>query len=209
MKRWFMIAALLLLPTQASAASFTDTTHLATATQQEINEAVALGFFKDGTTFNPGRTMTRGQVALTTARAIAGDQSPQAFVLAFGLEQQVTPFLDVPMSFKTGSESERELYYASLVVKDAGAFTQPTLQASKPITRGQLAKVLVRSFDLQRGTEKVVITDVTTAEERTYTEVLASLGITRPQGTLFKPAAHVTRAQMASFLVRTSTMLNK
>lgn len=209
MKKILLAALLIASPMTVSAASFTDIGQLAPKTQAEINEAVTLGLFKDATAFNPQRAMTRGQVTLTIARAIAGDQSPQAFVLAFGLEQQVTPFLDVPTSFKTGSESERELYYASLVVKDAGAFTQPTLQASKPITRGQLAKVLVRSFDLQRGTEKVVITDVTTAEERTYTEVLASLGITRPQGTLFKPAAHVTRAQMASFVVRTFSVLNK
>ena len=36
-----------------------------------------------------------------------------------------------------------------------------------------------------------------------------SLGITQPQGTSFKPAGQVTRAQMASFVVRTFSVLNK
>lgn len=209
MKKILLAALLIASPMTVSAASFTDIGQLAPKTQAEINEAVTLGLFKDATAFNPQRAMSRGQVTLTVARAIAGDQTPQQFVERFGLERQVTPFMDVPVAFKSGNAGERELYFASLIVKDAGAFTQPKLQQGQPIKRGQLAKVLVNAFDLKQGTAKVVITDVVGAEERVNTQILASLGITQPQGTNFKPTGQVTRAQMASFLVRTFSVLNK
>ena len=204
-----MLKSIVLATMLLATPSFTDTEQLPKQTQQEIKEAVDLGLFKDAEKFNPTQAMTRQQVVLTVARAIAGEQTPKQFVESFNLEREVTPFMDVPVAFKTGNASEQELYYASLLVKDAGAFTQPKLQGGQAIKRGQLAKVLVNAFDLQKGSQTIAITDVTNAEERINTQILASLAITKPQGTNFKPAEQVTRAQMASFLVRTFSVLNK
>jgi murein DD-endopeptidase / murein LD-carboxypeptidase len=79
-------------------------------------------------------------------------------------------------------------------------------QSFKPddyLTRGQMAAILVRAFDLN-GTSSKSFTDVPTSHwAHSYVNKLAASGITTgyDNGT-FKPENHVTRAQFAAFLHR-------
>lgn len=187
----------------ASAAGFTDIGSIDASVKAEIHKAVDLGFFNDGTTFNPSVTINRGQAALTLARYIAGESTVKQFVDLHGLENNVTPFTDIPVSYKTGQVYQQELYYASLVVKQAGAFTQSTLNPTGKVSRSQMAKIITQTFGLvkEQGYNSS-ITDIAhlDAGTKNYIETIASHGITNV--TTFMPAGQVTRSQMASFLVR-------
>lgn len=107
-----------------SASELTDIGNYDVSVQAEINEAVALGLFKDAKSFNLGAKMTRRQAALTVARYVAGESSVKDYVLEHNLESTVTLFDDLPVSYKEGPEYQQELYYASLIVKEMKAFTQ-------------------------------------------------------------------------------------
>lgn len=188
------------------AASFTDIQNLHKDTQSEIHKAVEIGYFKDGQSFNPTQQLKRSHATLTIARAIAGGSSIEhlrQYVDLHHLMANKTPFVDVPISFRAGTASQQELFYASLIVKDIGAFTNPYLNPNGVLTRKQMAKVLVESFDLEAGNETIILHDVQDAETKHYTQILASLEITKPVNGYFKPGNPVNRAQMASFLVRT------
>lgn len=193
----------------ASAAGFTDIGKISSSVQAEINEAVDLGFFKDATTFNPSVKITRGQAALTLARYIAGDATVKEFVAAHDLESKVIPFADVPTTYKNGKEFEQELYYASLVVKNAGAFTQNKLNPIGNVTRTQMAKIITETFELEKvegfnsKISDVAHLDAVTKE---YIETIASHNVTNVSK--FMPAGHVTRSQMASFLVRSNNAVD-
>lgn len=196
----------------AAAASFTDTSNLDATVKGEIDRAVELGFFKDGEKFNPSNKINRGQAALTLARYVAGGNDTaalKAYVESKNLESSVTAFNDVPASYKTGTDSQQELYYASLIVKNAGAFTQDNLNPVGNITRSQMAKVIVESLGLTKAEGYVSnITDIANLDATTknYIETLASQKVTNV--TTFNPAGDVTRSQMASFLVRAYDAVN-
>lgn len=187
----------------ASAAGFTDIENIGTGVQAEINQAVNLGFFKEAPKFNPSTKITRGQAALTLARYIAGESTVKAYVEANNLESTVTAFNDVPVSYKNGADFQQELYYASLVVKNADAFTQSTLNPTGNVTRSQMAKIITQTFELEKVAGYVSnLTDIGQLDAGTkgFIETIASHGITNV--TAFNPAGPVTRSQMASFLVR-------
>ncbi|MHA6259041.1 S-layer homology domain-containing protein [Sporosarcina sp. CAU 1771] len=187
----------------ASAASYTDIGQVSSSVQAEIHQAAALGFFNDGTHFNPSGKITRGQAALTLARYLAGNSTVKDFAIANSLEGSVTPFTDIPTSFKTGAAFQQELFYASLIVKNEGAFTQANLNPAGNVTRSQMAKIITETFGLTIQTgHQSTITDIGSLDMATkgYIETISSQGITNV--TAFMPAGHVTRSQMASFLVR-------
>lgn len=190
----------------ASAAAFTDIDHVGEKVKAEIERAVELGYFKDGTSFNPATFINRGQAALTLARHIVGSSDLEGlidYVEANQLEETVTAFEDVGMSFKNGESFQKELYYASLIVKDADAFTQKNLNPTGKVTRSQMAKIITGAFGLEivEGFESE-ITDIDhlDTETKKYIETIASHEVTNV--TTFNPAGTVTRSQMASFLVR-------
>lgn len=187
----------------ASAAGFTDIGSINASVQAEIHQAEALGFFNDGTLFKPAVKITRGQAALTLARYIATGSSVQDYVVANNLESSVNPFDDIPTTHKYGAAYQQELYFASLVVKDAGAFTQNNLNPTGNVSRSQMAKIITETFGLVKEPSYVsAITDIGHLDSGTkkYIETIASHDITNV--TAFMPAGHVTRSQMASFLVR-------
>ena len=194
----------------ASASAFMDIGKYEASVQAEINEAVELGLFKDAKLFNPGAKMTRKQAALTVARHIAGESSVKDYVLEHDLESKVTPFDDVPVRYKNGAEYEQELYYASLVVKEMKAFTQKELNPAGHVTRAQMAKIIAQSFAVEKTAGYTSdITDIEAYDPQTqeYIQAIASNGITKVK--TFNPAGHVTRAQMASFLVRASHVVDQ
>lgn len=194
-----MVATAVVTP--AMAASFTDTGKLPEKIKGEVERAVELGYFQDSEKFNPAASITRGQVALVIARQVSGVAANdiaglKAYVAKHGLEEKVTPFADV-------KKGETELYYASLIVKNAGAFTQDSLNPASNITRSQMAKVVVTAFDLKMNEDnKKEMTDISKVSNKEYIEILASNGVTEPQNGKFNPGNNVTRSQMASFLVR-------
>lgn len=187
----------------ASAASFKDLGSVGTSVKAEIDRAVELGFFKDATTFNPAKNIPRSQAAITLARYIAGEDSVKTYVEKHNLESEVTPFTDVPVSFKTGPDYQQELYYASLIVKNAGAFSQSALKPLDQVKRSQMAKIITKTFGLEKADGYTSnLTDIghLDAETKGYIETIASHNITNVRA--FMPAGDVTRSQMASFLVR-------
>ncbi|MGE8080437.1 S-layer homology domain-containing protein [Peribacillus loiseleuriae] len=160
-----------------------------------IAKAVELGLIKgkeDGT-FAPYTDITRGQVAKILARHIDADFNKKEALT------DVTPFTDVPSTI-----SDSELYKASLVVKKAGVFTgsNGALNAANPISRQQMAKVLVNAFDLKDNGKEVAITDLdkATEEMRPLIKILAQNGVTNV--TAFDPTGAVQRGQFATFMVR-------
>ncbi|MHA6259032.1 S-layer homology domain-containing protein [Sporosarcina sp. CAU 1771] len=190
------------------AAGFTDLDNVGSDVQAEVNQAVDLGFFKDATKFNPSAKINRSQAALTLARYIAGGSTTadlKAYVETHNLEANGAAFSDVPTSYKTGADYEEELYYASFIVKKAGAFTQANLNPSGEVTRSQMAKIIVGAFGLEKKAGYVSnLTDINHLDAATkgFIETIASHGVTNV--TTFNPAGHVTRSQMASFLVRSN-----
>lgn len=79
-----------------------------------------------------------------------------------------------------------------------------------PITRGEMARMLVRAFDPPRTTEKFF--DDVHAAQRTVVNRLAASGIAagcqRPL-TAFCPSASVTRAQTAVFIARAMDLVDR
>jgi hypothetical protein len=181
-------------PVVANAASFSDVnpndSHAA-----NINALVELGYIKgfaDGT-FKPYQSITRGQVAKIFARILEdkGFKAPEK------LEQV---FDDVPLDAK-----DQELVKAAAIVKAAGVMTgtDGKLNPGQPITRQQMAKVLVEAFDLTKPadfTSKITDLDKADAWARDYIQTLEANGVTVV--TEFKPKDNVTRAAFASFVKR-------
>lgn len=187
----------------SAAESFTDIGKLEAGVQAEVVKAVELGFFNDAPLFNPGNQITRGQAALTLARYLSGEEGVKAYALVHQLESKVTPFDDIPVQYKDGNAYQQELFYSSLILKQAGAFTQAQLKPGNQLTRAQMAKIIVQTFNLQKKEGFVSpITDTQKLSPETigYIETISSYGITNVKK--FRPAETVTRGQMASFLVR-------
>jgi hypothetical protein len=181
-------------PVVANAASFSDVnpndSHL-----PNIEALVELGYIKgfaDGT-FKPYQSITRGQVAKIFARILEdkGFKAPEK------LEQV---FDDVPLDAK-----DQELVKAAAIVKAAGVMTgtDGKLNPGQPITRQQMAKVLVEAFDLTKPadfTSKITDLDKADAWARDYIQTLEANKVTVV--TEFKPKDNVTRAAFASFVKR-------
>ena len=195
------LVAAAIVPT-ASAAGFNDTSNYDKETLAELDRAVELGFVKgyDNGDFKPNAYVTRGQVAKIIARHLVSAAGYDTDLN--GLKEYVTDFeltegfTDVP------EKGDSELFYASLIVKAAGAFTQDTLNPGQDITRQQMAKVLVEAFELEGTDEEVTITDLDKAGEsfRDYITILKQNDVTK--GDAYNPLNKVKRIHMASFTVR-------
>jgi hypothetical protein len=180
-------------PVVANAASFSDVkpddSHKA-----NIEALVELGYikgFNDGT-FKPYQSITRGQVAKIFAR-ILKDRG-------FQVPEDKKAFDDVPVD-----SQDQELVEAAAIVKAAGVMTgtDGKLNPGQPITRQQMAKVLVEAFDLTKPadfTSKITDLDKADAYARDYIQTLEANGVTVV--TEFNPKGNVTRAAFASFVKR-------
>ncbi|MBM7649276.1 hypothetical protein JOC78_002229 [Bacillus ectoiniformans] len=190
------VVATAALPASAASITFKDE-NLFGSHSENIYIAAERGLVKGvNGYFNPNNNITRGQVVKTLARYIEetyGEIDTSA----------TAPFKDV-----TSAHPDQELYKASLVVKEFEVFNgvNNSLLPNNQISRQAMAKVLVEAFGLYEyinEDSQVVITDLEQADEwaREYIEKLAELEITTVSA--FKPKANVSRAQYASFLVRT------
>jgi hypothetical protein len=151
-----------------------------------LYEKNIIGGFEDGT-FKPNQPITRAQVASMLVKALDYEL----------IENPTVSFKDV---------TNKSSYYKVLAtVNERGIIRGDNgyMNPSKPTTRGQMAAILRRSFDLPLVSEPA-FKDVTSANGF-YRDInsIAKEGIAGgyPDGT-YKPGNSVTRAQFSSFLVR-------
>ena len=152
----------------------------------DINKIALLGITK-GTgadTFSPGEAVTRGQMAAFLNRALGLNPSSVDF------------FTDDDSSI---FEGDINAIAAAGITKGTSA---TTYSPNDPVTRGQMAAFLVRAFDLPASAVDAFGDDDGTLFEADI-NALAAAGITvGTSPTTFSPNDSVTRAQMATFLVR-------
>ena len=199
------VVATAVVPATAFAAQATDIQKLHPTDKAFVEKSIELGYFLDRPTFNPDQPITRGQAAKTLAREVTGGKTIadyKAYVEKEQLEKKVKPFKDVPVSYKTGNASQQELYYVSLIVKHAGAFTQDNLLPGQNTKRSQMAKMVVEIFKLEDTGKQVAITDLNLVHEkdRKYIKIAAQHGLTTVSK--FNPYGELKRSQMAKFLVQ-------
>ncbi|KGR75017.1 MULTISPECIES: C40 family peptidase [Ureibacillus] len=131
---------------------------------------------------------SRGEVALQLSKALALDTSDTN-----------SPFLDLKSSSNYAG--------AATALEKQGIFSgdeKRKFNAGSPITRGQLAKVLVVAFDLKKQGNAEMFSDVTTANwEYDYVSILSSNKITLGKGDgTFGVNDKVTLKQLELFLDR-------
>jgi len=152
----------------------------------DINKIALLGITK-GTgpdTFSPGESITRGQMAAFLNRALGLNASSVDF------------FTDDDSSI---FENDINAIAAAGITKGTSA---TTYSPNDPVTRGQMAAFLVRSFDVPASAVDAFTDDDSSIFENDI-NALAAAGITvGTSATTYSPNDPVTRAQMATFLVR-------
>lgn len=158
------------------------------AIKQLVDRGVLNGF-PDGT-FKPSQSLTRGQAAVILSKALNLDTS--------NYTKQI--FKDVPSSspyFK-----QINALYANDII---GGFEDQTFKPGNPLTRAQMATILVKAYDLQLPKSiKLPFKDVNPASGyRPYIQAIYNAGITTgTSANAFSPNAPVIREQMATFVVR-------
>ncbi|RUL52162.1 5'-nucleotidase C-terminal domain-containing protein [Lysinibacillus antri] len=142
--------------------------------------------FPDGT-YKPNQSLTRGQAAIIIAKALKLDLT----------NSKDLTFTDVPKSHP---------YYASIAALSQAGLLEgkdQTFKINDNITRGEVAKLMALSLQLQpKNTDALPFTDVP-ADYAPYVKALLDNGIT--SGTsekTFSTGQGVTRGQAAAFLVR-------
>lgn len=150
-----------------------------------LNEKIIKGY-PDGT-FRPSSFVTRGQAATMIGRA-----------LGLNGKARKTIFKDVD------SSSDSSGYIASAVDKGIiTGFPDKTYRPNVPVTRGQMANLISRAFELK--TEVPMKFSDVQKQSSSYVHISRILaeGITQgyPDGT-FKPNQSITRAQFSAFLAR-------
>lgn len=156
--------------------------------KEAIEEMAALGViqgYPDGT-FRPNEAVKRKHIALMLSRLL--DLEPKRGASAFQDVPTTHPYYEVIT----------KLQRAGVIDGSDGAFNPEA-----PMTRAQLAKVLVLAFDIPLdGT--TTFQDVPSTHWSTpYIATLADRGIVLGDNGRFKPNEPVTRAQFAAFLSRT------
>ena len=145
--------------------------------------------------FCPDRAITRAQMIVFLARALLGDEGPPPAA-------ETNRFRDVPGGASYLSHLEWLI--------DMGVVELPwhrTFKPSEPLTRLDMAVLLVRAFPhISPGVPTGVFRDVpASAEHAAKVEAVLAAGVTQgcsAEPRLYCPRDTVTRAQMASFLIR-------
>lgn len=177
-------------PSQADAAeSFKDVSqnNVHYADIMELASRGVVGGYTDGT-YRPGKSVTRGEAA----KIIAG-------VLELNVTSVKNPnFKDVPTT---------NVYYnyiAALV--EAGVingFEDNTYRSNATLTRGQMAKIIAYGFGLKASSSDNPFNDI---DQSIYKESIIALfdnGVTTGKtATTYGASDQVTRAQLASFVIR-------
>ena len=184
----FVMILTLFIPNLTSAKSFPDvqSNHWAI---KEINYLSDRGIIK-GTpegTFKPSDDVTRGQMALMLDLSL-NLEKPSSYNHIFSDVAKGIYYYD----------SVHKLAHNNIVQRETNYFPDRSL------TRAEMAKVLVKTFDLKPTGADVNFPDVpSTHWGYNYVKILAQNNITTglPDGT-FGPGVKVTREQFAAFLAR-------
>jgi hypothetical protein len=134
---------------------------------------------------------SRGEVATRLAKVLGVDTSDTN-----------SPFSDVKPS-STYAGAATAMYKLGIFTGTNGKFN-----AGSPLTRSQMAKVLVEAFDLKMTSKTVSFKDVKPGSwDYDYIRILASNGITigKPDGTYGGPD-YVTLTQLTTFIERAKKM---
>ncbi|OCS92387.1 S-layer homology domain-containing protein [Caryophanon latum] len=184
-----LTASVVAVPTTEAAQVFPDvpTTHGHFETINELAERNIVQGFPDGT-FKPGQAVTRGQAA----KMIAG-------ILGLDTVNVENPnFTDIKTSF--------QYYGAIAALVDEGiidGYEDGTYRPDATLTRGHMAKILTRAFKLEQDENVAPFTDIALSEYRNDIEALYDHGVTvGTTATTYSPRENVTRAQLASFIIR-------
>lgn len=154
------------------------------------NDGIITG--KTTTTYEPGKTATRGEAVLFLANALGLQENTE----------KNPAFKDVPSSSK---------YYKAVTALTKAGIVNGYGDEFRPdatLTRAQLAKMLTIGFELQQSTQtKTKFTDVnklTDGATKKYIQTLVDYGVTKgTTATTFSPNMKLTRGQLATFLYNT------
>ncbi|WP_431030438.1 NlpC/P60 family protein [Lysinibacillus sp. LZ02] len=135
---------------------------------------------------------SRGEVALQLAE-----------VLGVNTSNTNSPFVDV--------KSDSKYAGATTALYNLGVFTGDAngkFNAGSPLTRSQMAKVLVEAFNLKMTNKVVHFTDVSDKSwDYEYIKILASNGVTIGQGDgTYGGSSYVTLKQLHTFIERASNL---
>ena len=159
-----------------------------------IEELYNLGIIegRTSTVFAPQEAATREELALFIANALELDTK----------NVEDPGFKDVPKNSK---------YFGAIAALNKEGiikgYSDQTFKPKNPVTRAQVAKMLVLAFELELAeTSTTKFKDVNAikdADTRRYIETLVQHAVTKgTSATTFSPGEHVKRAQLASFLKR-------
>lgn len=190
MKRAFAgaLALTLVVPTSVSAATYKDISddHWAKEAIDYLTEEGLVNGFEDGT-FDPNAPVKRSQAALILSKALGLEAS----------ENGVT-FNDL--------DEDDAVYDAAVALAQAGIMEgrDGNFMPNDPLTRGQMAKVLTKAYDLN-GEVTESFADVSSDHwAYEYVGILAANEITGGyDDNTFRPSNETTRAQFAVFLTNT------
>jgi hypothetical protein len=181
-------------PGQVPTAGFRDTAGSTFAVEIDCIVAYGVAEGTSRTTYSPGDTVTRGQMASFLARTLeaAGRTRPA----------------NLPDRFRDDDGTRHEANINWLALRGvAGGFADGTYRPSAPVTRAQMATFLSNVILELDGRRPTSTSDHFWDDDGNHHEAningLASEGIaTGIGGTRFNPNGLVTRQQMAGFLAR-------
>lgn len=183
------LGAIVAVTPAAEAAGFKDVkgdSETGKAIQNLVDRGIIKGF--EDNTFRPNNPVTREQVAIM----LAG-------VLELDTKNGTKTFKDVPKTHPN--------YGVIAALAEAGiinGYSDGTYQPNKPVTRGEIAILLSRAFNLAPTNEKLPFKDVKAGSDTyKYIAALYSNGITKGDtANTFGVNKPVTRGQLATFIVR-------
>lgn len=176
---------------------FTDVndSHSHSSSIYKLADRQVLKGYADGT-FRPNKPVTRGQVASIITSVLKLDTS----------NISNPGFVDV-----APGNSHYAGIAALVEARILSGYGDGTFRPNAPLTRGQMAKILVKAFQFKEtGSAATPFTDVNSSEYITFINTLYELGITKGTSkSTFSPNKHVTRGQLASFVLRCEDISKK
>ena len=183
-----VLAISLAVPASASFSDVPEESALAAEVQKAVDYGLMNGYTE--THFGYSDYMTRAQFVAVLVRMMGWEP----------MEPAKASFMDVPVNHRWYAAIETAL--ANDVLS-----TGKNFRPSDPVTRGEMAEMLVRALGLKSSAamaEQVCslpFTDVT--QRKGYIAVAYAIGMTKGTSeTTFAPDANATRAQAAAMLVR-------
>ena len=209
------LAMCLLAPAAGAAeTSFRDVpanSALAAEVEKAVDYGLMNGYSPD--TFGYGDTMTRAQFVTVVGRMLPEDLRGASVAIS-----HVGPAMAVP------NTKEMASFFPSIEQAARMGWVDSTVpfRPSDPITRGEMAEILVRALGLGSAADQIAsggsygrllggtpFTDVS-PENQGYIAIAYSIGMTNgTSNTTFSPDNTATRAQVAAMLVRVYERMNQ